>query len=430
MTTINHKYCKAITLLFVTICLLTTLMTLPVAAQESTTHTVQRGETLFRIAQHYGVDMNELAALNGITNTWRIDAGQVLIIPGQNNTTPVEEVANPPVAEQEPAVQESATHTVQPGENLFRIGLRYGVDMYELAALNGITDVRHIHSGQVLTIPGLSAPASAEEAEEVVNPLVAGTPTTHVIQRGETLGQIAQLYGITLEQLLQSNNIENPNYVHAGANLTVWTTESVSDVNEIAAEEAATETNTIHTVQRGEHLAQIAAMYGVSWTTIAQVNGIANPDHIYSGLQLLIPLGGTSADQGIIDVPANSGPGATITTGRQIVVDLSDSRAYAYEDGKLVHSALASMGMAATPTVQGDFTIFRKVSSQTMSGPGYYLTGVPWVMYFYQGYSLHGTYWHNNFGTPMSHGCVNLPSNEAAWFYNFASIGTPVHVQW
>ena len=65
-----------------------------------------------------------------------------------------------------------------------------------------------------------------------------------------------------------------------------------------------------------------------------------------------------------------------------------------------------------------------------MSGPGYYLPDVPYVMYFYQSYGLHGTYWHSNFGQPMSHGCVNLPTPEAEWFFNWAEVGTPVHVQW
>jgi lipoprotein-anchoring transpeptidase ErfK/SrfK len=61
-----------------------------------------------------------------------------------------------------------------------------------------------------------------------------------------------------------------------------------------------------------------------------------------------------------------------------------------------------------------------------MSGPGYYLPNVPYVMYFYRGYGLHGTYWHHNIGTPMSHGCVNLPTAEAGWLFNWASVGTKV----
>jgi lipoprotein-anchoring transpeptidase ErfK/SrfK len=65
-----------------------------------------------------------------------------------------------------------------------------------------------------------------------------------------------------------------------------------------------------------------------------------------------------------------------------------------------------------------------------MSGPGYYLPNVQWVMYFYQGYGFHGTYWHNNFGNPMSHGCVNMTNDDALWLFNFASVGTNVWVQW
>ncbi|MGE5251028.1 MAG: L,D-transpeptidase, partial [Bacteroidota bacterium] len=59
-----------------------------------------------------------------------------------------------------------------------------------------------------------------------------------------------------------------------------------------------------------------------------------------------------------------------------------------------------------------------------------YLPNVPYTMYFYKGYGLHGTYWHNNFGTPMSHGCVNLRIEDSKWLYNFASVGTTVNVHY
>jgi lipoprotein-anchoring transpeptidase ErfK/SrfK len=94
-----------------------------------------------------------------------------------------------------------------------------------------------------------------------------------------------------------------------------------------------------------------------------------------------------------------------------------------------LRTVIVSTGLWGTPTVQGDYRIYWKLTSQTMSGPGYYLPGVPWVMYFYQGYAIHGTYWHNNFGQPMSHGCVNLPTDQAEWFFRWAEVGTPVHVQ-
>jgi lipoprotein-anchoring transpeptidase ErfK/SrfK len=60
-----------------------------------------------------------------------------------------------------------------------------------------------------------------------------------------------------------------------------------------------------------------------------------------------------------------------------------------------------------------------------MSGPGYYLPNVPYVMFFYKAYSLHGTYWHNNFGQPMSHGCVNLRTEDAQWLYEWSGPVVP-----
>lgn len=56
-----------------------------------------------------------------------------------------------------------------------------------------------------------------------------------------------------------------------------------------------------------------------------------------------------------------------------------------------------------------------KVSEQTMSGADFYLPGVKWVQYFYSEYAFHGTYWHDDFGIPKSHGCVNMTNADAKW---------------
>ena len=113
-----------------------------------------------------------------------------------------------------------------------------------------------------------------------------------------------------------------------------------------------------------------------------------------------------------------------------IDVNLSQQRVYAYAGDTLMNSFVVSTGTWQTPTVTGKFKIWVKVRSQAMTGPGYYLPDVPWVMYFYKDYGLHGTYWHNNFGTPMSHGCVNLTIPDAEWLYNFSSVGTVVNVHY
>lgn len=115
---------------------------------------------------------------------------------------------------------------------------------------------------------------------------------------------------------------------------------------------------------------------------------------------------------------------------RWIDVNLSEQRVYAYEGDTVVNSFIVSTGTRQTPTVTGKYKIWIKLRSSKMSGPGYYLADVPFIMYFYKGYGLHGTYWHNNFGTPMSRGCVNLTIPDAEWLYGFASVGTVVNVHY
>jgi lipoprotein-anchoring transpeptidase ErfK/SrfK len=90
---------------------------------------------------------------------------------------------------------------------------------------------------------------------------------------------------------------------------------------------------------------------------------------------------------------------------------------------------MVSTGTGNTPTPVGEYAIYSKVRSQTMSGPGYSLPNVEFVSYFYSSYAIHGTYWHNNFGQPMSHGCVNMRNTDAEWLYTWAPIGTPVSVR-
>lgn len=113
---------------------------------------------------------------------------------------------------------------------------------------------------------------------------------------------------------------------------------------------------------------------------------------------------------------------------RWIDVDLADQRVYAYQGTELVNNFLVSTGNWNTPTVTGQFPIYAKYPAADMIGLGYYLPNVPYVMYFFKDYGLHGTYWHNNFGTPMSHGCVNLRIEDAAWLFDWAVVGTTVYV--
>lgn len=116
--------------------------------------------------------------------------------------------------------------------------------------------------------------------------------------------------------------------------------------------------------------------------------------------------------------------------GHWIDINLSQQMAYAYDGDTLVNSFLVSTGTWEHPTVTGTYAIYVKYRYADMAGPGYYLPDVPYVMYFYKGYGLHGTYWHSNFGTPMSHGCVNFSTPDAGWVFDFVEVGTTVNVHY
>jgi lipoprotein-anchoring transpeptidase ErfK/SrfK len=103
-----------------------------------------------------------------------------------------------------------------------------------------------------------------------------------------------------------------------------------------------------------------------------------------------------------------------------IEVNVTTQQMTAWEGDVPVMSFTVSTGLPNTPTVLGKFNIYWKLKSTLMIGPNYYLPEVPYTMYFYAGYALHGTYWHNNFGQPMSHGCVNLETGNAQKLFEWA----------
>jgi len=116
-----------------------------------------------------------------------------------------------------------------------------------------------------------------------------------------------------------------------------------------------------------------------------------------------------------------------------IVVNLSQQRLYAYENGGQVFTDLISSGKSGYATPTGTFTIYNKTLVQDYEGGRqsydyYKLINVRWSSWFNGDRSIHEAYWHNNFGTPMSRGCINARASSAEWIYNWAPIGTPVIV--
>ena len=126
---------------------------------------------------------------------------------------------------------------------------------------------------------------------------------------------------------------------------------------------------------------------------------------------------------------------------KRIEVNLSRQVLTAYEQGKKIFETTVATGIAtaqkdpkalSTQTPSGEFRILSKYPSKHMgngslfaSPEDYELPGVPWTCFFHEsGYALHGTYWHDNFGTPMSRGCVNMRIDEAKWLFRWVR---PLH---
>ena len=126
------------------------------------------------------------------------------------------------------------------------------------------------------------------------------------------------------------------------------------------------------------------------------------------------------------------------TSSKRIIVDRGEQKLYAYDGESLFMETSISPGLELTPTPRGTFTIFKKTPSRYMQGPlpylpvsKYYdLPGVPWNLYFTeQGAVIHGTYWHDSFGSRYSSGCVNMRPDEARSLYTWAELGTTVTVR-
>jgi len=117
-----------------------------------------------------------------------------------------------------------------------------------------------------------------------------------------------------------------------------------------------------------------------------------------------------------------------LSSQRWIQIDLSTQRLIAWEGNTPVRAMVISTGKEETPTLTGTFEIQSMHPVARMRGDDYDIPDVPFVMYYSGNYGIHGAYWHNQFGVPMSHGCVNVAVDHAEWLFNWAEMGTPVVV--
>ncbi|MBX4211736.1 MAG: L,D-transpeptidase [Candidatus Yanofskybacteria bacterium] len=130
-----------------------------------------------------------------------------------------------------------------------------------------------------------------------------------------------------------------------------------------------------------------------------------------------------------VPTPLNQIDPAIKKLPKKIEVDLSSQTlTYSYGNNPVATIKISS-GIKRLPTPVGTFRVLEKIPVKRYVGPGYNLPNTKWNLKFTTaGHYIHGAYWHNNFGHPMSHGCVNVSYADMGAIYDFADVGTPVSI--
>lgn len=160
---------------------------------------------------------------------------------------------NPP-----PSPEETKQIIVEYGDTLSNIAVEYNTTVERLAEINNIANPNLIYVGQTLLVP-----TSGERKQRI----------TYVVKRGDTLSLIANRYNTTVNELVEINNIENPNLIYVGQILIINT----------ANFEKGTTNNILYTVRYGDTLSKIANRYNTTVSELVRINSINNPNLIYVG---------------------------------------------------------------------------------------------------------------------------------------------------
>lgn len=209
-----------------------------------------------------GFQYTDTGAVNGIQGY--VDrnrfTNQILL----ENTSEIPEGNMPPEEEI------NILYTVKRGDTLSQIARSYGVTVNEIASQNGIQNPNLIYVGQTLTIPTQ----------------ISNSTIIYIVKRGDTLSEIARNYGVTVNEIVSQNKIQNPNLIFPGQKLIIQI-KRISRTNNINDQDVVYECgHLIHTIKRGETLLGIARKYKNDPYYIIQMNGITDPNLIYPGKKI------------------------------------------------------------------------------------------------------------------------------------------------
>ena len=267
-------------------------------------YTVQAGDSYWRIANKYGISIEELQRLNG-TSSYFLYPGQSLVVPGSASTTSGSASSSTSSTSTSSA---GGNYTVQAGDSYWRIANKYGISIQELQRLNGTSDYT-LHPGQSIKVPGsgtnASASSNSSSASTSTTSAAPATGGSYTVQAGDSYWRIANKYGISISELQRLNGTSNY-FLYPGQSIKVPGSGSANaapasntaSTTPAPAETPAPASSTgggNYTVQAGDSYWRIANKYGISISELQRLNGTSNY-FLYPGQSIKVPGGGAVAE--------------------------------------------------------------------------------------------------------------------------------------
>jgi len=225
-------------------------------------YTVQAGDTLSGIASRYGTTFEEIASINGIANPNQIYPGEVLkIYPNETRENRNTDNQN-----------FSSTYIVKSGDTLSAIAQRFNTSVSELVELNDISNPNLIYPGEIIKIPTITNENSkSATSRQYIK--------TYIVRSGDTLSSIAQRFNTSVRELVQLNDISNPNLIYPGQVLKIESSRNTQNNDGFTG---------LYVVQKGDTLSKIARKLNTTVDKLSQDNDLVSNDKIYENQVLRV----------------------------------------------------------------------------------------------------------------------------------------------